>query len=143
MPFAGLGGLLAWQLRRLGYPRAGLGLRICGDAAQKSLNRRFRRSNQSTDILSFPAFKTRPRIGANVYLGDLSLSLPYAWAKRGRFLPHFDHEVAFLLLHGILHLIGQHHDNPAQERLMWRKNLRYLPSATLCAKQLRGLGPVR
>lgn len=143
LPQAGLRKLLAWQLRRLGYARAGLSLKVCGDQAQQALNRRYRHKDKVTDILSFPSSDQAPRRGSSAYLGDLSLSLPFAWRQRGRFYPHFDQELAFLLLHGILHLLGQHHDDPAQERVMWRKNKSLRPPAALSARLLRGLGPVR
>jgi probable rRNA maturation factor len=107
----------------------------------RALNRRFRGKDKATDVLSFPSVEGRVPRAFSGYLGDLALCLPYAWRKRERFDPDFGGEAAFLLLHGLLHLHGQHHDTPTQEAAMWRLQRRWHPLWRAHAAALRRLAP--
>ena len=118
VPSRGLEKLLAWQLGRLGFPGASVTLLLCGDKASRSLNRRFRGKDSSTDILSFPAGEGKAPAGSRAYLGDLALNVPYSWRRRGRFARSFQGEIAFLTAHGLCHLIGYDHDTPGREKKM-------------------------
>jgi probable rRNA maturation factor len=121
--------VLEFYLGSLGVPEAGLSLLVCGDSESCELNRDFRRQDKPTDILSFPTTgegKT-VREGFSGHLGDLALNLPYAWRNRGRFSDSFGSELAFLLLHGLLHLMGYHHDTLRQERIMQALARRHFP----------------
>jgi probable rRNA maturation factor len=140
-PRAALRGLLQDYLKGLGLPRADVALRLVGEGASRGLNRRWRGLDASTDVLSFPGLEGRPPRGFDGHLGDLALCLPYAWARRGRFNPDFGAECAFLILHGLLHLCGRHHDSPAQERAMWRLSRRLHPLGKGRFEALRSLGP--
>jgi len=75
----------------------------CGDRRMRSLNRRFRRRDRPTDVLSFPA-------PGGPLLGDIVISVPYAsrQARRRRETP--SREMDRLLLHGYLHLLGYDHE---------------------------------
>jgi probable rRNA maturation factor len=114
-----MAGLLGVYLAALGLPKADVALKLCGEAGIRRLNAGFRSLDLATDVLSFPALDGRPKRGFQGHLGDLAFCPAYAWAKRGRFHADFGAECAFLLLHGLLHLCGQHHDSPAQEKKMW------------------------
>ena len=118
---------MAWQLKKLGQPKASLSLLLCGDVRSAALNKRFRKKQGPTDILSFPANLGKVKAGSNVFLGDLALNLPYAWRKRGRFADDFKQELAFLLVHGMAHLLGYHHDNQKQEKKMQRLKMQAFP----------------
>ena len=118
-PGAALEGVLAAYLCGLGLPKAEVALKLTGPEGMRRLNTGYRGQDRPTDVLSFPALEGRPPAGFQGHLGDLAFCPAYAWAKRRRFYPDFGAECAFLLLHGLLHLSGQHHDNPAQERRMW------------------------
>lgn len=128
-------------LRGLGLPKAQLTVKWVGDAESRRLNRKHRGIDAPTDVLSFPALSAKPPRGFDGYLGDLALDLDYAWRKRGRFAPAFAGEAAFLLLHGLLHLCGQHHDSPAQEARMWRSSRRLHSLHQPFMKELAALRP--
>src|SRR5258707_15576698 len=123
----------------MGFPKAGLSLLVCDDRELRRLNRNFRQKDAPTDILSFPAEAKVPR-GFSGNLGDLALNLPYAWRRRGRFAKSFEFELAFLLLHGLLHLSGVHHDTPSQERHMEALMRRHFPPPD---KVLAGLKKIK
>ena len=76
----------------------------------KKLNKKFRKLNKSTDILSFPTFppKTLKLIKEKkIYIGDLAASyeIIHARAKNNNFFKEFDK----VWVHGLLHLIGYDH----------------------------------
>ena len=78
------------------------------DRQIRELNRRFRRIDKATDVLSFPAEEEAKSIGGN--LGDIAISLERAaiQAKENRLTR--DREIAQLILHGLLHLCGYDHE---------------------------------
>jgi probable rRNA maturation factor len=129
-------------LSALGLGKAGVTLRLVDGRESRGLNRRFRRRDRATDVLSFPASDGAPRRGFSGYLGDLALCPPYAWRKRGRFDPDFGGEAAYLVLHGLLHLSGRHHDTSADERALWRLSARLHPLGGAWFADLRRLAPV-
>ncbi|MFI5355475.1 MAG: rRNA maturation RNase YbeY [Desulfobaccales bacterium] len=140
-PLKALQKLLGAYLLGLGQGKAQVALRLVSPEECRRLNRDYRGQDKATDILSFPGHEGRAPQGMEGHIGDLALCLPYAWKKRGRFDPDFGAECAFLLLHGLLHLNGQHHDSPAQEQVMWRLSRRLHPLGKAHFKALRALGP--
>lgn len=76
---------------------------FCGDRRMRSLNRKYRRKDRSTDVLSFPA-------GAGGLLGDIVVSIPYAERQARRRAEPVAREVDRLLVHGFLHLLGYDHE---------------------------------
>ena len=90
---------------RLGNPE--VGLVFVGTRAIRTLNRKYRRKDRPTDVLSFRIGKK----GADgkFYLGDIVISVPVA-AKQARTGGHsLEHELEVLVLHGFLHLAGYDH----------------------------------
>ena len=86
--------------------RASISILLCGDARMRTLNRRFRRIDRPTDVLSFP-FEESP---SSSFLGDLVIDVPYA-ARQARRRGHpVAREVQILLAHGLLHLLGYDHE---------------------------------
>jgi len=76
----------------------------------KKLNKKFRKRNKSTDILSFPSFtlKNLKLIKEKkIYIGDLAASyeIIYLRSKKKNFVAEFDK----VWIHGLLHLIGYNH----------------------------------
>jgi probable rRNA maturation factor len=121
--------LLAFYLGSLGLPKASLTLLVAGDQAVRGLNRRWRGIDKATDVLSFPALAERPPRGYAGHLGDLALDWPYVLRHHPRFEASLSRETSLLLLHGCLHLCGQHHDSPDQDAALWRAQRRLLKLA--------------
>lgn len=85
---------------------------VTGDAEVRRLNRRFRRKDKPTDVLSFPAPDRH-------CAGDIAISASTA-ARNARRLGHTTaEELKILLLHGMLHLAG--HDHETDQGEMARK----------------------
>jgi len=82
----------------------------------KGLNKKFRKINKDTDVLSFPAeekdfFKKNIKSKQDIYLGDIALSYPYIAKIIKKQNVSFDYYFKKMLIHGILHLIGHEHDS--------------------------------
>jgi len=96
------------------------------DAKIRQLNRDCRAKDQPTDVLSFPFWEGKTLYGgAPIPLGDLVLSLETA-ARQANELHHsLEREIAFLTVHGTLHLLGFDHDTAAKRRAMfsWQDEL--------------------
>jgi probable rRNA maturation factor len=92
------------------------------DTAQRSLNRRFRGKNKSTDVLSFPAESSAP--GAEKIAGDLSISVPTARRQAAQQGHSLATEIKVLMLHGILHLAGYDHETDAGQMARRERTLR-------------------
>ena len=76
----------------------------------KKLNKKFRKRNKATDILSFPSFtlKNLKLIKEKkIYIGDLAASyeIIYLRSRKKFFTAEFDK----VWIHGLLHLIGYNH----------------------------------
>ncbi len=120
-------------LRPYGLPRdTAVALAFVDDEAMRLLNRRHRRTDRTTDVLSFGQRLPRRAKGAaaaaalvrepdgTLELGDIVISAAQAerQARRGR--RPLDREVAFLAAHGALHLLGFEDETPAGYREMVR-----------------------
>lgn len=85
------------------------------DAGIRALNARFRDRDRATDVLAFPLHENDE---AGVYLGDVVISLQRAQEQAPRFGNDPEAELARLLVHGLLHLLGYDHHRPADGRRM-------------------------
>ena len=97
--------LLSRAARAMGDRHREVSVYFCGDRRMASLNRRWRRKDRPTDVLSFPSGEDD-----RGFLGDIVISVPYATrqARRRRETPPT--EIDRLLLHGYLHLLGYDHE---------------------------------
>jgi len=80
------------------------------DAEIARLNKKYRKKNKPTDVLSFPAQSAQPSPNKNRFLGDIAIAPAVArrYAKKnGRTLQS---EICILILHGLLHLLGYDHE---------------------------------
>ena len=86
--------------------------------AIKKLNKDYRHINKPTDVLSFAEFKELRKIKKKSYLGEIIISYPYIkkQAKENNKLIY--QEIAYMLIHGLLHLIGYDHLNTKDEQRM-------------------------
>lgn len=102
---------------------AELSIVITSDATVRDLNRRFRGDDAATDVLSFGSeaeakgrFVTPP--GTRRHVGEVVISFPTA-ARQAKAAGHdAEAELAHLLVHGILHVLGYDHVRAAEARTM-------------------------
>ena len=83
-------------LETLSFSRLGIGeisLAIVGDKRIRTLNKKYRRRNQVTDVLAFD-------------YGEIFICLPQAKSQAKKLGHSLKEELAILLIHGLLHLSG-------------------------------------
>jgi len=100
---------------------------LSNDQAIRELNRRFRRINRPTDVLSFPS-----SLGAqkgepfdNSSLGDMIVSVETAYRQAIQQGHSLARELDILFIHGLLHLLGYDHETDQgqmrrKERLLYK-----------------------
>ncbi len=109
-------------------------VRLCDDEAIHAINREYRGVDRATDVLSFPtvnypAGRTAGEADKQlrleyddeveaVMLGDLILSLPHVLAQAGEYGHSPERECAYLLVHGLCHLMGYDHIEDDDKRRM-------------------------
>jgi len=103
-----------------------LGLVIATQERVKQLNRDYRGRDEPTDVLAFSA---REEVGADLppfvqppdgvlHLGEVIISYPQAAIQAEEHRHSVRKEIAILIIHGVLHLLGYEHGNPELERQM-------------------------
>ena len=118
------------MLRLLGLKDAELSLLLVNDGRMKELNHKYRGIDRTTDVLSFPQIQnkiqdTRFRIQdkknrascivhraslASLVLGDVVINLQAVKRQATEHGLSFNEELRWLLVHGVLHLIGYDHE---------------------------------
>lgn len=111
-----------------------LAISLVNSAEIRRLNNQFRAKDKATDVLSFPQLefakpllpiRAQPTPGRRkssklppAALGDIVIALPQAAANARNIGQSLDREVAFLIVHGLLHLCGHDHIRKKDERIM-------------------------
>ena len=93
-------GKFARRAQRLARCSGDVEILITGNRCIRQLNRRFRRQDKPTDVLSFPREDG----------GDIAISADMAAANAARYGHSAADELKILILHGMLHLAGYDHE---------------------------------
>ncbi|HET9782284.1 MAG TPA: rRNA maturation RNase YbeY [Candidatus Dormibacteraeota bacterium] len=102
---------------RLPDGEATVAVRITDDDEMQRLNRTYAGDDHATDVLSFE--------GDGAHIGDIAISWPRVVEQAQAWGHSEKDEVAVLLVHGLLHLLGWDHATPSENEEMWR--LTYIP----------------
>ncbi len=105
-----------------------------GPRQMRTINRDTRGIDRTTDVLSFPMLELHNgrlsrRLAVADYedpasdpplvvLGDILVNLEQAIVQAEQYGHSLEREVAFLAVHGLLHLLGYDHETPAEEKRM-------------------------
>jgi probable rRNA maturation factor len=122
--------------------RVEVSLLLTDDATLHRLNRDFRGVDRPTDVLSFSQLDGAapdapdgaappPLPGGTLPLGDVALSVPRARRQAGDYGHAFDRELAYLVVHGLLHLLGYDHEAEDERVTMRREEEAALEAAGL------------
>jgi probable rRNA maturation factor len=121
-----------------------LSLVITDAKTVRKLNKKYRGRDEATDVLSFalreenpssattPGFVTPP--DGVLHLGEVIVSYPQAAIQAQEQHHPLERELALLVIHGILHLLGHEHQEPEAELRMRTEEERIL--AELSANNL-------
>ena len=77
-----------------------LSIVFVGDTRSKTLNKKYRKKDYPTNVLSFPISKD---------LGEIYINIPYAKKDCKNFELSFKNYLKFMIIHGSLHLNGYSH----------------------------------
>ena len=109
-------------------------IRLCGDEDIHEINREYRGVDRATDVLSFPTVTYPAGVTAGqadrllrrelddeldaCMLGDLILSVPHVLAQAKEYGHSPEREAAYLIVHGLCHLMGYDHIEEEDKRRM-------------------------
>jgi len=82
------------------------------DEAIKTMNKNYRDKDYVTDVLTFPS-------DLEDELGDIFIAVYKAHAQAREYGHTFERELAFLVVHGILHTLGYDHETKEEETKMF------------------------
>lgn len=83
------------------------------------LNASYRHIDRVTDVLTFPAWEGDSILcPPDGYLGDIAICLERAQEQAEEYGHSLERELAFLSVHGALHLLGYDHMQPDDEQKM-------------------------
>ena len=107
--------------------RAELGLVIVGQERMRQLNLSYLGKDVPTDVLAFSMLPEQsggdlapfvaPPDGIQ-HLGEVIIAYPQAVIQAEEHQHSIKREIAILIIHGVLHLLGYEHDKPELEREM-------------------------
>lgn len=106
---------------------------LVDDAAMAALNRAYRGVAGPTDVLAFPMTEGRFGNMSPDLLGDVVISTETARQQARSARGGLRAELALLLIHGILHLVGYDHGAAVERRKMWREQRLILAACGLQA----------
>lgn len=81
------------------------------DAAMQQMNKQYLDKDRPTNVLSFPLQEGEFSDINPEILGDIVISVDTANRDAAKGNLSFDEEILFLIIHGLLHLIGYNHEN--------------------------------
>ncbi|WP_270452769.1 rRNA maturation RNase YbeY [Halonatronomonas betaini] len=89
---------------------AEISITFVGNSKIKELNKTYRDKDEVTDVLSFPIDEE--------LLGEVIISLPRALEQAKDYGHSLRREVGFLMVHGLLHILGYNHKSDADKAEM-------------------------
>ena len=100
----------------LGCSEQELSVVFSNDRVLQELNRTYRHKDRPTNVLAFSQSPTYAGEPTSTMLGDVIVSLPMAAREAHDLNQSLEERVIYLLLHGILHLLGYEHEGSAAQR---------------------------
>ena len=127
---------------------------LCDDEYIAQINREYRNIDRSTDVLSFPSvsYPSGKTAGScdkllrleyddetqSCFLGDLFISVPHVFSQAEEYGHSAMREAVYLLVHGICHLMGYDHIDPADKERMRAMEEKILAAADVRRDQTDG-----
>lgn len=116
-------------LREEGYPNdAEVALLFVDESEMASYNEKFLNRQGPTDVLAFPVEELLPGLvpqtnpqGPPLLLGDVIVAPAYVRRQARHHGVSFEDEIALMVTHGILHLLGYDHVDDDDAELMERR----------------------
>jgi probable rRNA maturation factor len=91
---------------------------LLGEKNATALNKQYRNKEYAPNVLSFPA--------KELGLGEIVLCPSVIRKESTKYGIVFKDHLAFMLIHGVLHLLGYDHEKDKQAKVMEQKEQQYL-----------------
>ena len=119
VPATEITSLMSYALKALNLnPECELNIAFVDDDYMTELHIKWMDEPGTTDVLSFPMDMPESE-GEAVTLGDIVISPIVAVAQAIKQGHSTEHEIYILATHGLLHIIGHDHAEPAEEKVMF------------------------
>ncbi len=98
---------------------------LVDDEKIRKINKEYRNKDYPTDVISFALNDEVEEevevIGVELpnLLGDIIISVPRIHEQATAYEHSFERELAFLVVHGFLHLLGYDHETKEEEKVMF------------------------
>ena len=117
-----LNSLLEFAIDKLGIDDVEFNVILVDNNKIREINREYRKKDTETDVISF-ALEDYDKVIYNDIrvLGDIYISLEKAKEQSIEYGHSYIREIAFLSVHGLLHLLGYDHMNKEEEKKMMKK----------------------
>lgn len=111
-----------FEIEGLEETRIYISIIITCDDVIRQINKKHRNIDKATDVLSFPMFEKDEihEISTEEVLGDIVISLPRVQEQAVEYNHSFERELAYMLVHGFYHLMGEDHIQE-EDKLQMRK----------------------
>jgi probable rRNA maturation factor len=123
-------------LRREGYPESTeVTVLLVDEDEMSSYNERFLNRSGPTDVLAFPVEELTPGVvpdhnpaGPPLMIGDVIVAPSFVGRQAAEYESSFEDEMALMVAHGILHLLGYDHIEEGDAQEMESKEAELLSS---------------
>ena len=99
-------------------PGKNVSVALVDDQEIKRVNKKFLNRDQTTDVIAFP--------GSGKDLGEVIICYPQIERQAGEYGNSLDYELKFVLVHGLLHLLGWEDYTPEDKERMLEEGERFL-----------------
>jgi len=110
--------------------RGQFSLVLVSDRQIRTLNKDWMGKDKPTDVLSFPlSIDPPPSVELPWEVGEIVISVEKAQEQAIDYGHSFEREMAFLFVHGMLHVLGFDHMEPKEEKEMFGRQKQILNAA--------------
>lgn len=106
------------MLSQVGHATSELSIALVDDPAIREINRDWRGKRRPTDVLSFSLLAGEGTGHRGKLLGDVVISVETAARQAAARHRGLDEEIARLVIHGLLHILGHDHEVDADAKVM-------------------------
>jgi probable rRNA maturation factor len=96
-------------------PPSEISIVLSDDEHLRELNKHHRGMDKPTNVLSFPAARTKTPAGAQRMLGDIVIAFGTVEREATEEAKSLENHLSHLVVHGVLHLLGYDHEGDEEE----------------------------
>ncbi len=110
-----------------------LSILLTNDEGIKKINKKYRKINKSTNVLSFPQNEQRliTKKTSKIILGDIVISLEKIMKESKLQNKKFSDHLTHMVIHGLLHLLGFNHEKLKDFKIMKKKEINVLSKLSI------------